>query len=102
MIKKSKKNKLKFIFEEDALFHYIQFDGKAIINKNDKKIESISTSSECASKCDNTKDIQCKSFNYCPNSKYCFLSERHLIDGSEADTSDLICDHYSSTLTKLT
>ena len=82
---------------EDALFHYIQFDGKAVINKNDKKIESITTPTDCASQCDKSKDIQCKSFNYCPNSMYCYLSQRHLVEGTPVDSAtDLVCEHYSS------
>lgn len=80
------------------MYHYLQFPGKTLLNKEDTKIEAINTPSECASKCDNAKDLQCRSFNYCPNSKYCFLSEKHLVEGSAANTNDLLCDHYSSRL----
>ena len=81
------------------MFHYVQLDGKSIINKNDKKIESIATPSDCASQCDKSNGIQCKSFNYCPNSKYCYLSENHLDESTPVNpATDLVCEHYSSEL----
>lgn len=76
--------------------HYSFFKTKAIINPNDKKINMVQSSSDCASKCDNEVDIHCRSFNFCPNTKECFLSERHVIDGSIQSSSNLFCDHYSS------
>lgn len=76
--------------------HYNFFKAKATINLNDKKINTIQSPSECASKCDNELDIHCRSFNYCPNTKECYLSEKHVVDGSIESSSNLLCDHYSS------
>ena len=68
---------------------------KASVNPKDKNFPANSPS-ECATKCDKEIDIHCRSFNYCPDSNRCYLSTNHLLDGSEAGTSDLICSHYSS------
>ncbi|RNA21589.1 antigen B membrane, partial [Brachionus plicatilis] len=83
------------IYEKDALSHYSFFNIKASINPDDKKIDPVQSSSECASKCDNELDIHCRSFNYCPNTKECYLSERHLVDGTIDGSTSLVCDHYS-------
>lgn len=85
---------------EDALIHYNNFRTKASINPKDKKFTSINTPSECAEKCDNELKINCKSFNFCPNTKECYLSEKHFIDASGSTSSDLVCDHYSSYIKK--
>jgi hypothetical protein len=82
------------------LAHYDLFRVKATINKNDIKFADIKSPSDCASKCDGALTITCKSFNYCPNENTCYLSERHLDDGSQTSTTtsttELACDHYSS------
>ncbi|CAF0710186.1 unnamed protein product [Brachionus calyciflorus] len=83
------------IYEKDSLIHYNIFRTKASINPKDKKFQNIQTPSECADKCDNELNINCKSFNFCPNTKECYLSERHLVDGSSSSNGDLVCDHYS-------
>lgn len=80
------------------MIHYNRFQTKATINPKDKKISKIESPSDCAEKCDNELKINCKSFNYCPNSKECYLSDRHLVDGFEAGNGNLACDHYSSKL----
>ena len=84
--------------KEDALAHYNVFRTKASINKNDLQFTEIKSPSDCASKCDTTTKITCKSFNYCPNLNTCYLSDRHFDDGSQSSSSDanLACDHYSS------
>lgn len=85
----------RFFFKEDNLFQYTEFPGKATVNKKDKMYQAMSPQ-ECAKKCDNEIDLHCRSFNYCPDKNSCFLSETHLLDASEASTTDLICTHYSS------
>ena len=77
--------------------HYNKFSAKASINKKDLVFTDVTTPSACASYCDYTVKLTCKSFNYCPNSNLCYLSERHFDDGSlTQDSVDLSCDHYSS------
>ena len=87
-----------FFFKEDALAHYERFPAQASINKNDIQFTEIKTPSDCASKCDTSIKIACKSFNFCPTSNTCYLSERHFDDGSQTTTTNanLECDHYSS------
>ena len=96
---------IRFVFKtlnskEDALAHYDLFRAKASINKDDIQFTEIKSPSDCATKCDTSIKIACKSFNYCPNSNICYLSERHFDDGSLTTTTsssnDLACDHYSS------
>ena len=84
------------MFLEDALIHYNNFRTKASINPKDKKFSSIGSPSECAEKWDNELKFYCKSFYFCPNSKECYLSEKHFYDNSGSTSTDLVCDHYSS------
>jgi hypothetical protein len=93
-------NNSKFLlFIEDDLAHYSYFPSKASINKNDLQYMKVDTAEQCAGKCDAEKQIHCRSFNFCPGSNLCYLSEKHTIDASSGDsTSDLVCDHYSSNL----
>ena len=79
------------------MFHYSQFPSQSSVNPNDLVYEPVESAIDCASKCDNQVDkLHCRSFNYCPDSKKCCLSDRHLIDSSETISQDLVCTHYSS------
>jgi hypothetical protein len=83
--------------KEDALAHYNYFPSKATVNNKDLQFAQVDTADECAGKCDLEKSIHCRSFNFCPTSNQCFLSEKHIVDASSGDSSsDLVCDHYSS------
>ena len=67
------------------------------MNKKDLQLLNVDTPSQCATKCDNQLKIHCRSFNFCPESKACYLSETHSIDGlAEGQTDNLECTHYSS------
>ena len=80
--------------------HYTLFRSKATVNDNDVNYKPVQNPSECASRCDNELSIHCRSFNYCPTINACYLSDRHLDDGSQTSTTSssnsLYCDHYSS------
>ena len=85
------------VYEKDTLFHYVEYPSKSSVNKNDLSYGNVGSPSECASKCDaQTDKLHCRSFNYCPESKTCYLSEKHLIDSIETLNEDLVCTHYSS------
>ena len=108
------------IKSEDPLFHYEVFRTKVTVNPNDQKYEPIKEAKDCAAKCDNELSIHCRSFNFCPKSNQCYLSDRHLgnvffyelfnlreclifffvlADGTETiseNGANLVCDHYSS------
>ena len=85
------------VYEKDALFHYTEYPSKSSINKNDLSFNNVASPSECAQKCDQSVDkIHCRSFNYCPESQKCYLSDKHVIDSIENLDQDLICTHYSS------
>ena len=90
---------LLFTYLENALANYERFPTQTSINLKDKKIVNISSSNECAEKCNEQLDI-CKSFNFCQSTNTCYLSASHLADGSASTTqlSDLICNHYSSNM----
>ena len=88
--------------KEDPLFHYNPIPIKVSINSKDKKVSNVNTINECASKCDNEDSIQCRSFNYCPDSNVCYLSQTHLVGGngtSPMSNANIMCDHYSSSST---
>lgn len=77
------------------MFHYNEYPTKSYIDKKDLKVENIKTASDCASKCDNQRDIHCRSFNFCPELSLCFLSENHVLSDSEDGfIDDLVCSHY--------
>jgi len=81
--------------KEDSLSHYYQ-PLQVAINKDDKLVEKVASASECATKCDKeTGDFHCRSFNFCPNSNQCYLSNSHL-SLSTVTQDDLVCFHYSS------
>lgn len=82
------------VYEKDSLFHYTEFPAKATINLNDKNIK-VESPGECARKCDQETSIHCRSFNFCPSNNKCYLSNNHIVDGSQSENSDLICTHYS-------
>ena len=85
------------IYEKDSLFHYTVYPSKSSVNKNDLSFANIRSPSECATKCDaQTDSLHCRSFNYCPESKICYLSNKHLIDSIDSLSQDLFCTHYSS------
>lgn len=84
------------VYEQDALFHYTQFPLRSTVNSKDKKYKDVKSASECAIKCNNEEKIHCRSFNFCPGTDVCYLSETHLLDSSEGESSgDLVCTHYS-------
>ena len=66
------------IKSEDPLFHYEVFRTKVTVNPNDLKYEPVKEAKDCAAKCDNELSIHCRSFNFCPKSNLCYLSDRHL------------------------
>ena len=78
------------------MFHYTEFASKAAVNRKDKKVTGISTASDCAAICDKETNVHCRSFNFCPGTNECYLSETHLVDGTELSSNDLVCTHYSS------
>lgn len=80
------------------MLHYQRLFVTVTVSPKDKKYTEVKSASECANKCDNEKNLQCKSFNYCRNESVCYLSENHLFDStaSTGSVESLICDHYSS------
>jgi hypothetical protein len=77
------------------LYHYDPIPQKALLSSKDKKIVNVNSANDCATYCDNELNIHCKSFNYCPDSNLCYLSETHLVNCNELSSS-IFCDHYSS------
>ncbi len=87
------------VYEKDSLFHYTEYPSKSAINKNDLSFSNVASPSECASKCDSQVDkLHCRSFNYCPDSKTCYLSDKHVIDSASILNQDLVCTHFSSNI----
>jgi hypothetical protein len=81
--------------KEDSLFHYYQ-PLQVAINKDDKLVENVPSASECATKCDKQSgNLHCRSFNFCPDSNQCYLSNSHLSLSSPSQ-DELVCFHYSS------
>ena len=78
------------------MFHYEKFSARTNINKKDLSYSEVDSASDCAKKCDKESSLECRSFNYCPDSNKCFLSSNHMTKGAESDVSDLLCSHYSS------
>lgn len=86
---------------EDSLFNYVQFPGQSAVNKKeDLEYSQVNDPTECAAKCNNELKIHCRSFNYCPNNKACYLSTKHSVDSlSSGLNEDFVCTHYSSKYT---
>ena len=86
-------------FKENVLANYERFPIKTAISKKDKLFSDITSPNDCAQKCNEQLNNECKSFNYCPLTTMCYLSSSHLADGSASvtnDSPDLICNHFSS------
>jgi hypothetical protein len=91
-------NKYCDIYQRDVLFHYTEFPGKSVINKKvDILYKNIQTNRDCANLCDNEIEVHCRSFNYCPSTKECYLSTNHMIDSVDNTKIplNLVCTHYS-------
>lgn len=82
---------------ENSLYHYTKFPSKQLTDPNDINFDMINDPADCAKKCDSEVKIQCRSFNYCPDLKKCYLSKNHIADSLENTNPDsnLACDHYS-------
>lgn len=62
----------------------------------------VSNERECALKCNNAKDIRCRSFNFCEGANkklFCILSELNVANDGDRDpqlVDSSLCNHFSS------
>lgn len=84
------------IISKSHLNDYQRYDGAIFMEDSKAKIVETSDANKCAYYCTHREDFTCRAFDYCSDTKDCWLFDKHSLDFSDSlQNTTKSCSHFS-------